>query len=292
MSRRVQVPGSSSTSDDPAAAAPPPKRRGRGFLFWGVFGIGAIGAVLIGAFIGYWIFLNLTFSLKMQQQPMAITLPPQFEVSARIQDELDIIMDGVITAQVPFQQELTLPLRGRYASHVELDTMVPVRFDVHYDGVIPVDTVAEVEILTNFNYFGAKTLRNLPIRAKLPMQFSMPVQLTAPVDQEIRFRYEGPLVMNLDQNITTEVDTVIHTSLNVKQQVSAPVIAEIPLLTTGPPRPLRTIIVDSTISGMVKDIGLSIAEDTSGPKRLPSPWGPAEPPMAERIVIHGLPDAD
>ncbi|WP_420426929.1 hypothetical protein [Algiphilus sp.] len=286
MSRRVHVPGASSTSEEPATtAAQPPRRRGR-FLLWGLFGLSGLGVIVVGAFASFWLFMHLTFSISLKDQPMAITLPQDFEVTANVERELDILMNGVIYAQVPFQQELTLPLQGRYRSDVVLNADVPVQFDVHYDGVIPVDTVADIEIVTDFNYMGAKTLRNLNIQAKLPMQFSLPVQLTAPVDQTIQLKYEGPLVMNLDQEITTEVDTIINTSLAVNQKVSAPVIAKIPMHTNGPPRPIRAIVTESTIGGRVAGIGLSVAdEDAKRAQRVESIWGPAAPPIEQRALI-------
>lgn len=286
MSRRVNVPGASSTSEEPASTAAAKPRRGRRILLWGAVGLGGLGAIVVGAFLGYWFFMHLTFSISLEDQPMAITLPEDFDVTASVEKELDILMNGVIHAQVPFKQELTLPLKGRYRSDVVLDAKVPVKFDVQYDGVIPVDTVADIEIVTDFNYMGAKTLRNLNIKAKLPMQFSLPVQLTAPVDQTIDLKYEGPLVMNLDQTITTEVDTVINTSLAVNQKVSAPVIAKILMKTNGPPRPIRAIIKESTIGGRVSGIGLSVADkDTERAERVDSIWGPAAPPMEQRAIV-------
>jgi len=286
MSRRVHVPGTSSTSEEPATTAVSRPRRGARVLFWGLFGLGGLSAIVVGAFVGYWIFMHLTFSISLGDQPMAITLPQDFNVTASVEEELDILMNGVIHAQVPFQQELTLPLKGRYRSHVVLDAKVPVKFDVQYDGVIPVDTEADIEIVTDFNYMGAKTLRNLHIKAKLPMQFSLPVQLTAPVDQTIDLKYEGPLVMNLDQRITTEVDTVINTSLAVNQKVSAPVIAKIQMKTNGPPRPIRAIVKETTIGGHVSGIGLSVADkDAERAERVDSIWGPAAPPMEQRTIV-------
>lgn len=206
---------------------------------------------------------------------------------ARIAEELDILMEGIITAQVRFQRELTLPLKGRYRSHVTVNADVPVRFDVTDDGIIPVDTVADIRLRTDVSYMGARTLRNLDIRAKLPMQFSLPVRLTAPVDDRMAFRYDGPLVMNLHQTITTTLDTVINTRLDVSERVSAPVIAEIPMRTIAPARPLRTTITRLPISGLVRDIGLSVTDDPEQPQRSDPLWGPAGVPMAERPVAAG-----
>lgn len=277
MSQRQQAPEPATTQQ-----SAPHARRARRILTWLALGSGGLAVVAVGAFAGFWVFMRLSFGLTVSDQPMAVTLPERFDITAQIAEELDILMEGIITAQVPFQQELTLPLEGRYRSHVTMNADVPVQFDVTYDGIIPVDTVADIRIRTDFNYMGAKTLRNLDIRAKLPMQFSLPLQLTAPVDDRIELRYDGPLVMNLDQTITTEVDTVIDTQLDVSERVSAPVIAKIPMRTIGPAQPLRTTITRLPISGLVRDIGLSVTEDPDAPQRSDSIWGPAGAPMDER----------
>lgn len=263
-------------------AAQPGRRRGPWRL---LLGLGAAGIVVVaGGLLGYWIFMNLHFSLMLRDQPIVITLPEHLEPHVRVTEELEILMDGVISAQVPFRQEVSFPLRGSYNTEVELDAQVPVQFEVVYDGIIPVDTVAEIETRADFNYQQAKTLRNLHIQARLPMQFSMPVRLTAPVDQEIRFRYSGPLRMHFDQMITTEVDTVIDTALKVHQKVTAPVLAEIPMVATSAPRPMRAVIVETRISDAVRNIKLEQAEDTDRPQRAGTVWGPAEAPPRERAV--------
>lgn len=282
MIRRAGAQASSATG-----ATPPPEKRGRRFLGWLMLGAGGLAVVGFGAFAGFWLLMRLSFGLTVSNQPMAVTLPERFDITAQIAEELDILMSGVIHAQVPFQQELTLPLQGRYRSDITMNAQVPVQFDVVYDGIIPVDTVADIQIRTDFNYMGAKTLRNLDIRAKLPMQFGLPVKLTAPVDDVIDLRYEGPLIMNLDQTITTEVDTVINTQLNVHERVSAPVIARIPMRTIGPAQPLRTTIVHMPISGLVRYIGLSVTDNPERPQRNDSVWGPAAVPMAERPLAAG-----
>lgn len=277
MSKDQKAPGPADTE-----RSTPHSRRGLRILGWLALGAGGLAVVAMGAFAGFWLFMRLSFGLTISDQPMAVTLPERFDITAQIAEELDILMSGVIHAQVPFRQELTLPLQGRYRSHVEMNADVPVQFDVVYDGIIPVDTVADIQIRTDFNYMGAKTLRNLDIRAKLPMQFGLPVRLTAPVDDRIELRYDGPLVMNLDQTITTEVDTIIDTQLDVHERVSAPVIAKIPMRTIGPAQPLRTTITRLPISGLVRDIGLSVTEDPEQPQRSESVWGPAGAPMDER----------
>ena len=52
-------------------------------------------------------------------------------------------------------------------------------------------------------------------------------------------------------------------------------------------QPLRTTITRLPISGLVRDIGLSVTENPERPQRSESVWGPAGVPMAERPVAPG-----
>ncbi|MGB1579952.1 MAG: hypothetical protein ACPHER_00425, partial [Nevskiales bacterium] len=103
------------------------------------------GLVVIAgcAFAGYYLITNLYLGLALKDQPGSVYLPIEFDATASITNNMDIVMDGVIEAQVPFKQTLSLPLKGRYKADVEIDAPVPVKFDVVYDGTIPVDTIAD-----------------------------------------------------------------------------------------------------------------------------------------------------
>ncbi len=239
------------------------------------FGAGAVGAIVVGGLLGYWLLMNLSLKLALKDQPGMVTLPPEFEATARVTNVLDLVMKGTIKAQVPFKQTLDLPLQGRYNTDVELDTVVPVKFTVSYDGTIPVNTIADITARANFNFQDVKGFRNLDIKAKLPMKFNLPVKLTAPVDTGLRFTYSGPMVMGLDQVIRADVDTLINTRLEVNQQVSAPVTAEIPLHVRAPTHPLKAIITDANLAVRLDSLRLGVAENTDGPHRSASPWGPA-----------------
>ena len=187
---------------------------------------------------------------------------------------MDIVMDGVIEAQVPFKQTLDLPLKGRYTAEVEIDAPVPVQFDVVYDGTIPVDTFADITARADFNFQDVKTYRELEFKAKLPMKMALPVKLTAPVDTVIDFKYKGPLIMGLDQTIQADVDTILNTRLTVNQTVSTPVSAAIPLHIYAPHKAINILLDAPDLKVDIDSLRLEVADDPDEPQRVESPWGP------------------
>ena len=271
--------GTTPASRQPAAAPPsdppPPESGGgsSGFLLWGGLLVGGAGVIVVGAFVGYFLFTNLIIGLSLRDVRGTVHFPPEFKAVATVTNSLDIVMDGVIEAQVPFKQTLNLPLKGRYSADVEISSPVPVKFDVVYDGTIPVDTIADITARADFNFQDVKTMRELEFTAKLPMKMSLPVKLLAPVDTIIDFTYKGPLVMGLDQTIQADVDTTLITRLKVNQKMTAPVTADIPL-TIYSPNPVKVIISEADIKFNLDTLRLEVADDTDQPERVESPWGP------------------
>jgi hypothetical protein len=251
-------------------------RNGSGFSGWVLSGlaVGGLGVIAIGAFAAYYLFTSLYLGIALKDQPGSIYLPVEFDAIANVTNNMDIIMDGIIEAQVPFKQTLNLPLKGRYTAEVEIDAPVPVKFDVVYDGTIPVDTIADITARADFNFQDVKTYRELELKAKLPMKMALPVQLTAPVDTIIDFKYKGPLIMGLDQTIQADVDTTLNTQLKVKQTVSTPVTAAIPLHVYAPHKPINVILNAPDLKVDIDSLRLELASNPDEPQRVESPWGP------------------
>ena len=246
-----------------------------GILPWLAAGVVLGGAVIIGGFLGYWLFVNLRFGLSLSNQPLAVTLPEELKVTSEVTNILDIDMQGDIRTSVPFNKPVTVPFRGEYDIDIALDTLVPVEFNVVYEGVIPVDTYADIEARTTLDFKTIKQYRDLKIKARLPLKFDLPVKFNVPVKDNLRFTYNGPIKAVLNQNIETRVNTTLNTVLPVNQTVSAPVTRSFGLNLHLPQHPVRAIINESDINAAVDSVRLEIAEDNSGPERMDSPFGPA-----------------
>ena len=198
---------------------------------------------VVGGFAAGALVARVRLGLVLSDQPASLRLTEPLRVRAEVTTPLRITLDGIISAVVPFRQRVALPLRGRYRTDFEVDTEFPIRFEVVYEGTLPIDTMAAIEAKTDFNYNDAKYLRNLAFAAKLPMKLEVPIVLRVPVDQPLRFRYRGPLVVELDQTVEVPIDTTIPAEIRVAKDFVTPVTSVV-RLEVAPPEARIPITID------------------------------------------------
>lgn len=243
------APEQAPPSPPPAAPSPPssPRPSSRKLWLWPVLSVGVIGVVIAGGVFGYWLFMNIAARLIISNQPLTIRLPEQADIVMRTSNKIDVLMKGIIHAQVPLRQTLNLPVKGTYLTEVDIDTSVPLETVIIYEGVIPIDTIADIEAKAPVNFQNVKKYKNLHFKAKLPMKLNLPVKLVVPVKQNIPLKYKGPLKVTLDHVITTPVDTTLRTALKVNQQFSVPITSSLPVRLNLPQHPVRATIVEADL---------------------------------------------
>lgn len=257
---------------------PPPAGGGRRWLYVLLGLVLVAGALVAGAFIAWWIYMHIVITIPIRNQPTGVDLPERFNATANVSNDLQVAMKGAISTSVPFNQDLVVPFRGRYDFDVEMNAKVPVEFDVAYDGILPVDTEADVQIRTSINYKNLKALRNLNIETTLPLTFPLPVQLLIPVKDTIDLEYAGPLSADINQDITTRVDTVLRTTLPIDQTITTPVSAALPLEIRPDVQQVRLILSEMLVelrpSQMLR-FGFADA-DAETAERVDNPYGPRD----------------
>lgn len=251
------------------------KQQQGGIKLWLGGGVVLLCAIVLGGCVGFWLFSNLWFQLSVNNQPMAIQLTGPLPVTAKVTNVLDILLDGQLHAKVPFDQDLTVPFDGKYPLDISLDTHVPVNFAVDYDGVIHVNTQATIQANTTLDFKTIKDLRHLHVKTTIPLKFDLPVHLHIPVHDNLHFKYNGPVVAEIHQDVPTHVDTILDVSLPVDQTVSAPVTRSFGMLLHLPHKPLRATMNHADLKLGLDSLRLEKAKDNSIPKRTTSPYGPA-----------------
>jgi hypothetical protein len=237
-------------------------------------GAGALGLVVAGALLGSWLYAHLVIGLTITDQPGEVLFPAQTLVSAKAQNKIKIKLNGYIDARVPFKQKLDLPLKGNYKTIASFDTVVPVQFTIHYKGVIPVDSIATIHGITDFNYEKVKRLRNVPFSAQIPLKFEQPVTLTVPVKANLHLVYHGPLGMYVDQTVSAPVDTVLKTRLLAVKEITTPILARFGLRVYWPDAPVPVIIKRSDLHFNLDTLQLVQAQKPEAPMvRRPTPAG-------------------
>ena len=214
---------------------------------WFLLGLSCPLVLAVGAVIGYQMFMQVAVRLMLQDQPAQVLLPPTAEARLSVSNAIDIHLKGRIDAQVPLVQTLSLPIEGHYDTLIDLDTHVPLRTTIRYEGILPIDTLAEIEAMAPINFQNVKTYKNMRFKAKLPMKMRLPVKLEVPVDEEVRIRYRGPLKVSLQHTLQVPVDSQLNTALDVDQIFSVPVSSTLPLEMRMPASPVQATIVSSDL---------------------------------------------
>ena len=289
MSRRRQAspkpPGVATVAETPADhASETPRKKTGGWLTllkWFIGGGVLAGALIVGVAVGVWVYFHIVIDIPIRDQKVAVSLPDKLEATVEVSNILEVAMGGLITTEVPFKQTLEGPLQGTYDLDVELRTPVPLKFNVAYEGIIPIDTEADVTIRTGINYKNLKSLRNLRIKTAIPLKFPLPVNLNVPVDDVIDLEYVGPLTADVDEVLIAPIDTVLKTRLPINQTVRTPVTAALPLELYPEQGPIKAILTTLDVElrpSKMLSVGVADEQALGGPKRLATPWGPAASP--------------
>lgn len=207
-----------------------------------LFGLGAAALAVAGGALGFWIYAHLIFGFTLSDQPGMVQFPPTTMVSASASNKIAIKLNGYIDAKVPFKQTLSLPLNGRYDTDARFDIVVPVSFTIQYRGAIPVNSMATIHGVTDFNYQKVKRLRNVSFSAQIPLKFEQPIALTVPVNAKLHLVYHGPLGVRFNQTVSAPVDTTLNTRLLAVRDITTPILARFGLNVRWPDHPIPVIV--------------------------------------------------
>jgi len=223
------------------------------------FGTAALLLLLLGTFVGFELYLHLFIGVSLSHQTGYLRLPPSATVLADATNDIAIKLKGRIDAEVPFNQTVALPLHGTYPADVALDTMVPVKFVIHYQGEVPVESSVALngttELVTQKHWY----LPSFPLKADIPIRFNVPVSLAVPVDTQIRFVYQGPMQVTFNQTVTAPINTVLKTHLMVDKEVSTPIQASFGLKLSPSQTPLPIMLDHSDLHFSLANLRLKVA---------------------------------
>ncbi len=189
-----------------------------------VWGMAAALLIVLGGSVGYWAFGKVLIHLEIREQPLIVRLPPRLEgIDTATEGDLAVRMLGNITAAVPLDQTLKIPVKDTLTAKVRIDAPVHLQTVIPYEGVVPVDTFADIVANVTVNFQNVKQYRNLRLKARLPLKLDIPLKLSVPVDQVVQVAYEGPLTFDIDHVVTAPVTVELNTRLAVDQDFSLPV---------------------------------------------------------------------
>ncbi len=222
---------------------------------WVLWGWVALAIVVVGLVLGFVLYTRIVIGIGLHDQHALLHLPEALIVQTRAEEEAAITLRGRVEVDVPFKHEaLPLPLKGTYKANLALDTMVPLRMNIEYEDVIPIETTVAIKGDTKLI---SKWLPRMPIEGELPLKLDVPVSLKVPVDTRIRFVYDGPVQVGFDQTIYPPVDTTLHTAIDLDKEVSAPITNVFEARVIPNNRELPIILTDTRLTLPLQDLKVS-----------------------------------
>lgn len=200
-----------------------------------------VALVLLGGVLGFLLYTHLALGIPLRDQAGLLRLPPVMQVRAKATNTVAIRLNGMIDATVPFKQTVQLPLNDSYPAQMVLDTVVPLRFTIHYQGRIPIHAEADVEGTTDL-VLHRRFLPKFHLHTKVPLDFEVPVSLSVPVDTPLHLVYRGPIRFAINQTLNVPMDTELRTRFRVDRDVQAPILASFGLRVEPPAAPVPIVV--------------------------------------------------
>ncbi|EON91192.1 hypothetical protein MARLIPOL_14870 [Marinobacter lipolyticus SM19] len=220
---------------------------------WILYGWLFVLVVALGLLGGFMLYTRVIIGVSLTDQFALLRLPAELRVDAHTEENAELTLLGQVDVKVPFHHEaLPLHLKGQYRTQLDLDTMVPLRMEIHYRDTLTVETDLDVSANTGMIY---SWLPELPVRGVLPVRFDLPVDMVVPVETMVRLKYSGEVLAAIDQVVRPSVDTELLTSLNLNLDIESPVKNRFSAIITPEKRAVPIILDDSVLKLPLQDLG-------------------------------------
>lgn len=167
-----------------------------GVLRWMLFFILILSLVTVL----FWLYLNISATLHVQAQQTSIRLSDQLPTKISVGHHLQARAKGHLNTEIDVQQNLDLPLRGRYLAQLKFTVDVPVKVDIDYETVIHVSELMPVETTTDLIY-KKKFLPKFPLKLDVPVKLDVPFQLKRQYELPIKIVFDGPVYLELNDTV-------------------------------------------------------------------------------------------
>ena len=204
------------------------------------------GAMAGGAVVAGWVFVHDDARLPLRNQPVTVRFPAPLAIRARVDNDLDILMDGKLHAQVPVDQTLHIPIRDTLHVTVDFDHDVPIHLTVPIHQSIPVDQTVHVDSHVKVTVLGQAL--TLPVHGDIPIKTEVPLDLDVPVDQSVHLKFSAPTAVKLKQALAVPLKTTIDTTIPLHSEMKVPVKSELQ----------ANVIVDQPVHAVITESDLDI----------------------------------
>lgn len=177
--------------------------------------------LMFGSMLGFWLYGQFALGVNLVNQHGWMQLPKNMQANVAATNTFAIHMDGDVSFKAPIKQDMNIDLLGNYPANIKLDTNVPLEFNLSYQGEVAVDTFTDVETTTALV---APHLPKLPLTLRIPLKFKVPINMNVPVKTNLRFVYDGPVRIGLNQRINLPIDMILDSKIPIDREVNVPLL--------------------------------------------------------------------
>lgn len=224
----------------------------------------ALGAVLGGIAVGWFVLRNIDARLMLVNQPATVIVPKPVAITADVLNDLDIEINDSITTTVPVDQVIRIPIKdvlrvqASFDNEIPIKLTVPVRDKITIDQVLDVDTVIKAKLLGD--------MHDLPIRGKIPVKATVPISLDIPVDQKVHLKFTAPADVRLIQDLVVPLKANIAATIPIHSRMSVPVKSALHATATIP-EPADIIITSADLRLPLSTLRLQTSDKKAEPKK-------------------------
>lgn len=160
--------------------------------------------VMLIVAVGTWLYLNVQASLQVKSTDAQVELSNSLPTSIDIGQHLQVKAQGDVHAQLNMDHDIHIPLKGRYLTHIQFNTVVPVQVAVDYKTKILIDQILPLSASTDLIYQN-KLLPKFPLNVDIPIRLEVPFHLKQIYQLPITFHYSGPVYFELNEQIRLHV---------------------------------------------------------------------------------------
>ncbi len=264
----------------PASPSAGPQRGAA--LIWGIALLVLLGAIIGGALVALWVFRHVDARLLLANQPATVTIPEPVTVSAKVLNDLDIVINDKIHTRVPVNQTVSVPVNDTLKLTADFDATVPIRMTVPVHDTIPIDQSLDLDTVIKAEFLG--DVHDLHIRGKVPVKARVPVSLNIPVDKQVRLKFSAPVAAHIKQNLTVPLDMTIDADIPIHSEMKVPVKSDLVGAITFPKEPSNVIINYADLRLPLRTLALQVHDGEPAPVArpgAPAPDGKPNPPELE-----------
>lgn len=161
-----------------------------------------------------WLYLNIQASMYVSAQHAQVQLSEYLPTRIEVGNHLETHSMGQLNTDIHINQQLSLPLKGKYLAQLAFEVETPVSVSVDYLTTIKIDEQMPVESTTDLIYQN-QLLPKFPLKMNIPIRLDVPFRLNRTYQVPIKIVFNGPVYFEFDEPINLAVKHQFKPTLNI-----------------------------------------------------------------------------